>query len=153
AWGRAISRFDEALAAHPGDAAPLRARAELFAHLGEWDRAGADLLRLSSAMPSRPRWFVCGTWFVGPYPFDGSQLAAALAGAGPPESQTDPLQPVPGPSGQAALAWRAITPDEDGSIDLWPLVDPRDRVSTYVLTRIYAAEARDVAALVSSDDW
>jgi tetratricopeptide (TPR) repeat protein len=150
---RALELLGKALSARPDDVAFLRTRAELFVQRGEWDKAAADLARLFKAPgASPPRWLVAGTWVVGPYPFDPSKLDAELARSLPPESDPDPSRPVAGPDGKAALAWRAATP-ADGSIDLSALVHPTDHVSAYVLTRVYAAEDRDIVALITNDDW
>lgn len=44
-------------------------------------------------------------------------------------------------------------PDAKGFIELGPLIQPKDQVSTYVLTRVYFPEDRTVVALVNNDDW
>ena len=150
---RALSLFDRALTSRPDDVALLRARAELLAHRGEWDKVTADLARVFATKGTQPRWFVAGTWVVGPYPFDEAKLDSELARSLPPESNPDPARPIVGPDGKDALSWKLATLNADGYLDLAPLVQPKDRVSTYVLIRVYAPEDRDVVALVANDDW
>jgi tetratricopeptide (TPR) repeat protein len=153
AWSRAFDALETALSARPDDPVLLRIRAEFHARRGEWDRVTADLARVFAAKEARPRWFVAGTWVAGPYPFDRTKLDAELARSLPPESDPDPAQPVRGPDGKTTLAWRGVTPDANGFIDLASRIQPKDFVSAYVLARIYAPEARDVVALVANDDW
>src|SRR4029079_8576175 len=97
AWSRALSLIDRALAARPDNVALLRARTETGVKRGEWDQATADLARLFAAKEAQPRWFVAGTWVVGPYPFDPKSLQADLARSLPPESNPDPSRAVAGP--------------------------------------------------------
>jgi serine/threonine protein kinase/predicted Zn-dependent protease len=148
---RAMALLDRALASQPDDVPLLRARAELLAQQGEWDRLTTDLARVFAAKETQPRWFVAGTWVVGPYPWNKAE--AELARPLPPESDPDPARPVLGPDGKSPLIWQAVTPAAYGRVDLEPLVQPKDFVFAYVLVRVYAPEARDVVALVSNDDW
>ncbi len=153
AWTRALTLFDRALASHPDDATLLRARAALLARRGEWDKVSADLVRLFRSRDAQPRWFLAGTWVVGPYPFDPDRLEFELARPLPPESSPDPSRPVAGPDGKAMLAWKPVTPNADGLIDLATPGRPDDRTSAYVLARVYAPEERDAVVLIANDDW
>ena len=132
----------------------LRTRGEIFASQGEWEKAATDLARVFSAGKEiKPRWFVAGTWIVGSYPFDGANPESSRAASLPPEKSPDPFRPVAGPDGKTMLAWRPVTTDANGFIDLGPLIQPKDRFFTYVLTRVYLPEDRTVVAVVSNDDW
>ncbi len=112
ARSRALSLFDQALAARPDDVELLRARAELRAQRGDWDKATADLGRLFASKESQSRWFVAGTWVVGPYPFDEAKLDSELARSLPPESNPDPRGPSSAPTAR---------PPSRGN---WPLSTP-----------------------------
>ncbi len=98
---------------------------------------------------------MAGTWVVGPYPFDRAQATRPTSpGPQPPESHPDPSAPVrPVPTARPRSRGRPSAPTADGFIDLAPLVQPKDRVSAYVLVRVYSPEDRDVVALVTNDDW
>jgi serine/threonine protein kinase/tetratricopeptide (TPR) repeat protein len=151
---RALALLDAALASRPEDVVLFGARAELFAQQHKWDRAAADLARMFRASKEpHPRWFLAGTWVVGPYPINPAQLQSDLDRSLPPESSLDPARPVAAPSGISAFAWKPVVPGDEGWLDLAPLVQPKDRVSAYVMMRVYAAEDHDVAALVANDDW
>ncbi len=132
----------------------LRARAEILVQRGDLDQATADLVRMfGGSKESQPRWFVAGTWVVGPYPIDRTKVDSDLARSLPPESNPDPARPVMGPEGKGTLAWKPVVPAADGLLDLSSLAEPKDWVSTYVLVRVYAPEERDVVAMVANDDW
>src|SRR5262249_19508177 len=114
----------------------------------------ADLVRMFGASRgTQARWFVAGTWVVGPYPFDKNNHEDDRARSLPPESDPDPVRPVLGPDGKATLSWRPVTSAADGSLDLAPLMQPKDRVSAYVLVRLYAPEECSVVALIANNDW
>jgi eukaryotic-like serine/threonine-protein kinase len=154
AGARAFALLDKAISSSPNDVALLRARAELLAWQGEWDRSTVDLLRMFEvSKQSQPPWFVAGTWVVGPYPFDAKNRDAEFARSLPPESNPEVSKPVSGADGKRTLMWERVIPAADGHLDLAPLVQARDAAFTYVMVRVYAPAKRDVAALVASDCW
>ena len=116
-------------------------------------RHGGSRPHVRGVERAEPRWFVAGTWVVGPYPFDDNNLEADLARARPPESNPDPSRPVVGPDGKATLAWKAVSPPPTASSTWHPWCSPTDRVSAYVLVRVYSPEEKDVVALITNDDW
>ena len=122
--------------------------------MAEWEKAATDLARMFKASgAAEPRWFVAGTWVVGPYPFDESHREADCARPEPPESDPEPSRPPVGPDGKTTVAWKHVTPAPAGFIDLATSVQPADRVSAYVLVRVYSPEEKDVVALITNDDW
>jgi tetratricopeptide (TPR) repeat protein len=151
---RALALFEKALTSKPDNVELLRTRGEIFAAQGEWDKAAIDLARVFSAGKEiKPRWFLAGTWIVGPYPFDGANPESSRAASLPPENSPDPFRPVAGPDGKTMLTWRSVTTDANGFMDLGPLIQPKDRIFTYVLTRVYSPENRTIVVVVSNNDW
>ena len=128
AGSRAFALLEQAISSHPDDVTLLRARAELLCERGDWERSAADLARMFQALKdSQPRWFVAGTWFVGPYPLDPSNPDAEIARSLPPESKPDPSQPVAGSDGKSTLVWKRMMPGADGRLDLAPSRSPTTR--------------------------
>ena len=99
-----LPRLDQNISSGTVSVEDLQLRAEIRASLGQWDDAAADFEQVIQRSPraSTSRWLVSSWWLAGPYPgeFDASF---------PPESQTDPLQPI-------SVLQRT---SEDATSDLW----------------------------------
>jgi tetratricopeptide (TPR) repeat protein len=145
---------DGSVASQQNDPTLLFARAWLYTQRGEWSSATADLEQIyKSAFKTNVRWFLAGSWVVGPYPMVGSKVQEEVDRSFPPEKDPSPDKQVTGPDGKSSVAWELANLSADGRIDLTPFLKSAERASVYVLTRVYSAEERSIIALVANDDW
>ena len=147
--------LDRSLAKWPNDPDLLKARGDLSASRGQWDKAGADLNRFLAATPAiAPRCLIAACWVAGPFPFKNGRPAALEFLEDPPSAGTDvdPFQPVPKPDNKGRLPWRPLALEASGFIDLKALIKPTDYTSAYVLTRVYAPQDLRTALLTACDD-
>jgi WD40 repeat protein len=145
-----LPRLDARIAADAYSAGDLQLRAAIHARAGNWGPAVDDFQRLARfASADAPRWLEAGWWVIGPYPAD-------LQRAQPPESAVDPFLPVASEPPHQRPAdvrhWQPANADPGGLIDLGTYCGDAAGVSAYALLPIYAAQQRNVAVLLGSDD-
>jgi len=95
-----------------------------------------------------PDWFILG-------PFPNRRITETqrlgLDSIYPPEIHLDTQLTHTGINGQE-LHWKYIRTPADGYISLWDKIEPHELVVTYALTFVYSSNAKNVLALIGSDD-
>jgi WD40 repeat protein/tetratricopeptide (TPR) repeat protein len=146
-WDEAQAEFTRAVKRHAGVADVWLARGSFLLSRGKRDEAAADFRNaLDLQGPGRPA-ALSEFWVAGLY---GEDLQKAY----PPESQTDPSQPLPpvADTREALPRWRAETADPAGYLDLGACFDHAEHISAYALACIYSPKEQDVALMTGSDD-
>jgi WD40 repeat protein/tetratricopeptide (TPR) repeat protein len=146
-WDEAQAEFNRAVERHADVADVWLARGSFLLSRGKWDEAAADFRKALDLQPPNLPAALSEFWVAGPY---GEDLAKAY----PPESQTDPAQPLlPVPDAREALPrWHAESTDPTGYLDLAACFDQAEHISAYALAYVYSPKEQAVALLTGSDD-
>jgi WD40 repeat protein/tRNA A-37 threonylcarbamoyl transferase component Bud32 len=137
--------LDRRIASNPKDPDVWRLRAQVYAALGDWDRAAADLRKHIALIPDQ-RWIVMGNWVAGPYPDDMQTRYE-------PEWHPDPSQPTARDAiPRNRRIWTTVPSDVNVFTDFGSLYDRAEYISAYTLIRVYSLERQPIALLLGSDD-
>ena len=131
----------------------LKLHGEILARQGEWELAADSFDRAVSLAEGGtgaggPRWFTSPWWVIGPY-------QGPLDAAHPPETNLEPLAPVPAEAGGNSaepLRWESTILGEDQGLNLGRFFHHAEQITGYAQLRIYSSEARDAAVLFGADD-
>jgi WD40 repeat protein/serine/threonine protein kinase len=138
---RLLPLLDQRVRDRPHGIPDLLLGAEIRARLGQWQEAGADVLR--AAKDGRaPAYFVAGWWSVKSYPPDTPGTKQTTS-----KSSPDPFPEGPHVAPDCVPVWYAPGQDPNGLVPL-----PAEKTS-YLLTRVFASQGQEAALRLGPPPW